>query len=110
MIITTTNNVAGQQITAYLGLVHGETIVGVNALRDIGATFRDLIGGRSGGYEKELVKARAEATQELERRAAELGAHAVVGVSFDTSAIGQAGSMLMINVTGTAVTLAPAAG
>lgn len=105
MIVTTTQEVEGYRITGYYGIVFGEVITGVNFLRDIGAGIRNLIGGRSAGYENELLTARAEALQEMEKRAAEMGAHAIVGVDLDYEVLGADGSMLMVTASGTAVTL-----
>lgn len=74
MIVTTTQEVEGYRITGYYGIVFGEVITGVNFLRDIGAGIRNFIGGRSAGYENELLAARSEALQEMEKRAGEMGA------------------------------------
>ena len=104
MIITTTNTIEGFKIDKYLGLVTGEVIAGVNLFKDIGAGLRNLFGGRSQGYEQELQNAREEAQGELMERAGRLGADAVVGVDLDYEVLGQ-GDMLMVSVTGTAVTL-----
>ncbi|MBM6689108.1 heavy metal-binding domain-containing protein [Collinsella tanakaei] len=104
MIITTTPNVEGYRISGYYGIVFGEVIAGIDFIRDIGASLRNLVGGRSKGYEDELISAREEALDELGRRASELGAHAVVGVDLDYEVLGQ-GGMLMVTASGTAVTL-----
>ena len=104
MIITTTNTIEGFKIDKYLGLVTGEVIAGVNLFKDIGAGLRNLFGGRSQGYEQELQNAREEAQGELVERAGRMGADAVVGVDLDYEVLGQ-GDMLMVSVTGTAVTL-----
>lgn len=104
MIVTTTQSIEGYRITGYYGIVFGEVITGINFLKDFGAGIRNFVGGRSQGYEEELLKARAEALQELERRAAEMGAHAVVGVDLDYEVLGQ-GNMLMVTASGTAVTV-----
>lgn len=104
MIITTTNTIEGFKIDKYLGLVTGEVIAGVNLFKDIGAGLRNLFGGRSQGYEEELQNAREEAQGELMERAGRMGADAVVGVDLDYEVLGQ-GDMLMVSVTGTAVTL-----
>ena len=105
MIVTTTPQIEGKRIVEYKGLVHGEVITGVNFVKDFMAGIRDFIGGRAGSYEEELIKARTEAVQEMERRAQELGANAIVGVDIDYEVLGQAGSMLMVTVSGTAVVL-----
>ena len=104
MIVTTTNSVDGYRVSGYYGIVFGEVITGINFLRDLGAGSRNLVGGRSEGYEQELMQARTEALQELEQRAASLGAHAVIGVDMDYEVLGQ-GNMLMVTASGTAVTL-----
>ena len=105
MIVTTTPAVDGYRVSGYYGIVFsGEVITGVNFLRDFGAGIRNIVGGRSEGYEQELTQARTEALAELEQRAAALGAHAVVGVDIDYEVLGQ-GNMLMVTASGTAVTL-----
>lgn len=104
MIITTTNSIEGFTIDRYLGLVTGEVIAGVNLIKDIGAGLRNLFGGRSQGYEEELLTARESAQRELVERAQKLGADAVVGVDLDYEVLGQ-GDMLMVSMTGTAVAL-----
>ena len=104
MIITTTNSIEGFTIDRYLGLVTGEVISGVNLIKDIGAGLRNLFGGRSQGYEEELLTARESAQRELVERAQRLGADAVVGVDLDYEVLGQ-GDMLMVSMTGTAVAL-----
>lgn len=104
MIVTTTNSVDGYRVSGYYGIVFGEVITGINFLRDLGAGIRNLVGGRSEGYEQELMQARTEALQELEQRAASLGAHAVIGVDMDYEVLGQ-GNMLMVTASGTAVTV-----
>ena len=104
MILTTTNTIEGRTITAYKGIVVGEAIMGANIVRDFFASVTDVIGGRSGAYESKLQDARAEAMAEVEDRAGRLGADAVVGIDLDYEVIGD--SMLMVSVSGTAVTLA----
>lgn len=103
MIVTTTPTIEGQPIRKYLGIVTGEAIVGANVFKDLFAGITDIVGGRAAVYEKELQYARTIATQELEERAAEMGANAVVGVDLDYEVLGQSGSMLMVSVSGTAV-------
>ncbi len=105
MLITTTPNVEGKTITRYCGVVAGEAILGANLFKDLFAGIRDLVGGRSATYERELQKAREIALQELQERACELGANAVVGIDLDYEVIGQNGSMLMVSASGTAVVL-----
>lgn len=88
-----------------MGVVFGEVISGVNFIKDFKASLRDFVGGRSGSYEQELVNARNQAMRELEERAGQLNADAVVGIDVDYEVLGQSGSMLMVSVSGTAVKL-----
>lgn len=106
MIVTTTARVDGHEVGEYLGIVFGEVITGINVLRDIGAGLRNFFGGRSEGYEQELMSAREQALQEMEQRAAERGADAIVGVDMDYEVLGADGSMLMVTASGTAVRFA----
>jgi uncharacterized protein YbjQ (UPF0145 family) len=103
MLITTTPSIEGRRITEYLGVVAGEAIVGANIFRDFFAGIRDIVGGRSAAYEKELRKARDIALAEIAEEAAEMGANAIVGVDVDYETVGAQGSMLMVSVSGTAV-------
>lgn len=103
MLVTTTNTVEGRRIIEYKGLVAGEAILGANLFRDLFASIRDIVGGRSGAYEKVLNDARETAVAELTDKAARLGANAVVGVDIDYETIGSNGSMLMVSASGTAV-------
>jgi len=102
MIVTTTPSVEGKTITGYLGIVAGEAILGANIFRDLFASVRDIVGGRSAAYEQELGRARVTALAELEDRARELGANAIVGVDLDYEVIN---NMLMVSASGTAVKL-----
>ncbi|MGB5305510.1 MAG: heavy metal-binding domain-containing protein [Gammaproteobacteria bacterium] len=103
MIVTTTPNIEGKKITRYCGVVTGEAVLGANLFKDMFAGIRDLVGGRSATYERELQRARDVALQELEQRAQELGANAVVGVDLDYEVLGQSNGMLMVSAGGTAV-------
>ena len=105
MIITTTHTIEGRRISRYLGIVTGETILGVNVIKDLLGTVRDFVGGRSATYERELQNARETALKELESRAAQLGAQAIVGVDLDYEVLGSNNGMLMVSATGTAVML-----
>lgn len=105
MILTTTPTVEGRTITEYKGVVFGEVIAGVNFLRDIAASIRNIVGGRSGSYEEELIKARNQAMNEMADRARILGADAVVGIDIDYEVLGQDNGMLMVTASGTAVKL-----
>ena len=106
MILTTTPSVEGHSIAEYKGVVFGEVVAGVNFLRDIGASIRNFIGGRSGSYEDELIKARTQALNEMSERAFQLGANAVVGIDIDYEVLGEGGGMLRVTASGTAVKLA----
>ncbi len=103
MIVTTTPTIEGKRVTRYLGVVTGEAILGANVFKDFFAGIRDIVGGRSSAYEKELRKARTIALAEVQQAAAELGANAVIGVDIDYETVGGSGSMLMVSVSGTAV-------
>jgi uncharacterized protein YbjQ (UPF0145 family) len=105
MILTTTQSVEGRQIREYKGIVNGEAIMGANVFRDLFASVRDIVGGRSGAYEKELQKARRIALDELAEAGRKLGADAVVGIDLDYEVLGSGGSMLMVAASGTAVAL-----
>ena len=105
MILTTTPTVEGKTIRDYRGLVTGEAIIGTNIFRDFFANVRDVVGGRSAAYERELKKARELAIDEIEAAARDLGADAVVGIDLDYEVVGPDGSMMMVSVNGTAVTL-----
>ena len=103
MLMTTTNTLQGREISDYKGIVTGEVILGANIFKDLFAGIRDIVGGRSGAYEEELQRARQIAMDEMQARAASLGANAVIGVDLDYETVGQNGSMLMVSATGTAV-------
>ena len=105
MILTTTPTIEGHTITEYKGVVFGEVISGVNFIKDFKASLRDFVGGRSGSYEQELINARAQALRELEERARQVNADAVVAIDMDYEVLGQSGSMLMVSASGTAVKL-----
>ena len=104
MTVTTTPGVEGKRITRYHGIVTGEAILGANIFKDFFAGIRDIVGGRSAAYEKELRKARQIALSEAQDAARELGANAIVGVDIDYETVGN-GTMLMVSVSGTAVTV-----
>jgi len=101
--LTTTPTFEGRRITRYLGVVHGEAIVGANVFRDMFAAVRDIVGGRSATYERALAEAREVALGEMQKRAEALGANAVVGVDLDYEVLGQNNGMLMVSCSGTAV-------
>ena len=103
MIVTTTPSIDGKRITQYCGVVAGEAILGANVFKDLFAGLRDIVGGRSGMYERELQKARDIAMRELQERAQALGANAVGGIDLDYEVLGQGNGMLMVSASGTAV-------
>ena len=105
MILSSTPTIEGHPILEYKGIVTGETIIGANFMKDFFAGIRDIIGGRSGSYEKVLREARDTALSEMQDRASQLGANAIVGIDIDYETVGQSGSMLMVAVSGTAVTI-----
>ena len=101
--VTTTPTIEGKPIQDYLGIVTGEVIVGANIFRDLFANIRDIVGGRSGSYERILREARERAIEELQAECGSRGGNAVVGVDLDYEVIGDTGSMLMVSASGTAV-------
>ena len=103
VLVTTTPSVEGRRITDYKGIVTGEAIMGANIFKDLFAGIRDIVGGRSATYERELRRAREMAMAEVMQAAGELGANAVVGVDIDYETVGTNASMLMVTVSGTAV-------
>jgi uncharacterized protein YbjQ (UPF0145 family) len=103
MLVTTTNTIEGRRITQYFGLVASETILGANLFRDIFASVRDIVGGRSNSYEEVLNDARETAVAEMIEKAKAMGANAVIGVDIDYETVGGKGSMLMVTAAGTAV-------
>ena len=105
MILTTTPTIEGRTIVEYKGVVFGEVIAGVDFLRDIAASIRNFVGGRSGSYEEELIRAREQAMDEMRQRAVALGADAVVGIDIDYEVLGANNGMLMVTASGTAVKL-----
>ena len=107
MILTTTSTIDGYRVTGYLGLVTGEAILGADLFKDLFAGIRNIVGGRSAAYEKELANARELALAEIEERARQLGADAVIGIDLDYEVIGSGSSMLMVSASGTAVRLEP---
>ncbi|HRI37877.1 MAG TPA: heavy metal-binding domain-containing protein [Nitrospira sp.] len=103
MILSTTNNIEGRKTVKYLGLVSGDAILGANIFRDFFASIRDIVGGRSASYEKELRKAKDIALEEMRDQAKQLGANAIIGIDIDYETIGANSSMLMVSASGTAV-------
>ena len=105
MILTTTPTIEGHTILEYKGVVTGETIIGANAIKDFFAGIRDVVGGRSGSYEKVLRKAKDTSMEEMVERAQAMGANAIVGIDIDYETIGESNSMLMVATSGTAVVI-----
>ncbi len=105
MIITTTNSVEGSRIGEYMGIVTGEAIIGANVVKDFLAGIRDIVGGRSGAYEKALRTAREEALREMANEGRARGADAIIGVDLDYEVLGAGNGMLMVTTSGTAVAL-----
>jgi uncharacterized protein YbjQ (UPF0145 family) len=103
LIVTTTNGVDGKIANQYLGIVTGETIIGANIFKDFFAGIRDIVGGRSGSYERVLREAKDTALAEMEEMALKMGADAVIGVDLDYETVGANGGMLMVTASGTAV-------
>jgi len=105
MLITTTDGVEGRQILDYKGIVSGEAILGANLFRDFFAGIRDIVGGRSGSYEKVLADAKEMALETMREKAEAMGANAIVAVDLDYEVLGETNSMLMVVANGTAVVL-----
>ena len=103
MLLTTTNDIQGKEITEYHGLVTGEAIIGANIFKDIFAAIRDVVGGRSGAYEKALRDAKDFAMQEMQEAASQVGANAIIAIDLDYEALGKDSGMLMVSASGTAV-------
>lgn len=103
MVITTTNEIQDKKVMEYKGIVFGEVISGINMFKDMGASLRNIFGGRSKGYEDELLTARENALEEMKTRAANLGANAIIGVKMDYEVLGADNGMLMVTCSGTAV-------
>lgn len=105
MILTTTNTIEGHPVKEYKGIVTGETIIGANALKDFMAGLTDFFGGRSTTYEKVLIEGKETALRELQERAVQMGANAVIGIDLDYETVGPNGGMLMVTASGTAVVI-----
>ena len=103
MILTTTPTIEGRPVKQYLGIVTGETIIGANAIKDFMASLTDFFGGRSTTYEQVLLEGKETALREIQDRAAQLGANAIVGIDLDYETVGANGGMLMVTASGTAV-------
>ena len=104
MLLSTTSVIDGKRIATYHGLVSGEAILGANVFRDLFAGIRDIVGGRSAAYEKELRRAKELAIQEMSEQAQAMGANAIIGIDLDYETVGK-GTMLMVSASGTAVTI-----
>ena len=104
-MLSTTNTIEGSPVKDYLGIVTGETIIGANIFKDLFASIRDIVGGRSGSYERVLKEAKDTALREMTENASKLGASAVIGIDLDYETVGKNGGMLMVTASGTAVKL-----
>ena len=105
MILTTTPTIEGRTIVEYKGVVFGEVVNGINFIKDFTTGLTNIFGGRSGSYEQELIQARYNAMQEMEKHAFNMGANAVIGVDIDYEVLGQGGNMIMVTASGTAVVI-----
>ena len=105
MILSTTNTIEGKPVNDYLGIVTGETIRGANIFKDFFASIRDIVGGRSGSYERVIREAKDTALKEMKEEAIKLNANAVIGIDLDYETVGKNGGMLMVTASGTAVKL-----
>ena len=105
MILSTTNNIDGNPVKNYIGIVTGETIIGANIFKDFFASIRDVVGGRSGSYEKVLREAKDTALKEMKENASKLNADAIIGIDLDYETVGKGGGMLIVTASGTAVKL-----
>ena len=105
MLISTTSSIEGKTIKEFRGVVFGEVINGVNFIRDFTAGITNVLGGRATEYEEELIDTRAEALNEMIKRAEKIGANAIIGTKVDYETIGESGSMLMVVASGTAVVI-----
>jgi uncharacterized protein YbjQ (UPF0145 family) len=103
ILLSTTSVIEGRPVSRYLGIVTGEAIIGANVFRDMFATVRDIVGGRSATYEKGLAEAREIALSEMRQQAVALGANAVIAVDLDYEVLGSNNGMLMVSASGTAV-------
>lgn len=104
MLLTTTHAIEGKTIKEYKAIVTGETIIGANIFKDFMAGIRDIIGGRSGAYERVLREAKETSMSEMVARAKQFGADAIIGIDIDYESLGKNGGMLMVSTSGTAVT------
>lgn len=105
MLQTTTSTLDNREVTEYLGIVSGEAIIGANLFKDLFASIRDVVGGRSGSYERVLREAKGNALEDMNSEAEKLGADAIIGIDLDYETVGKAGGMLMVTASGTAVKL-----
>ncbi|MEM6829597.1 MAG: heavy metal-binding domain-containing protein [Bacteroidota bacterium] len=103
MLLTTTNNIEGKTISTYYGMVTGEAIIGANIFKDFFASITDIVGGRSGAYEKSLKDAKNTAIHEMKEAALSLGANAIIAIDLDYETVGKDSGMLMVSASGTAV-------
>lgn len=107
LILTTTDCLEGFRVTKYIGIVTGEVIFGTDLFRDFGANIRDVVGGRAGGYQKIMQRARDKAIEEMEDFANEYGANAIIGVDIDYQSLGEKNTLILCSANGTAVLIEP---
>ncbi len=105
MLSTTSPSIEGHHIVEYKGIVFGEVINGIDFIKDFAAGLTNFFGGRSGSYEGELINARENAIREMEQRAYQMGANAVIGVDIDYEVLGRENNMIMVTASGTAVVI-----
>ncbi len=104
MLILTTPNIEGKNISDYHGLVSGEALLGANVYKDMFSGVRDVVGGRTSAYEEELQKARDIALKSIEEKAKKVGANAVIGVRIVYHNLGGTmGNTILVSISGTAV-------
>ncbi len=102
----TTETAHNLPVAERLGIVAGETVLGLNAFKDLFADARGLVGGNSQTMQTAMKDAREQAMESLKAEAAKMDADAVVGISIEYNDIGNGGKMMMVAATGTAVRLA----
>lgn len=105
MIVTTTDSIEGKRVTAYLGICSGEAVIGANVFKDFFAGIRDVVGGRSGSYEKVLLEGKNNALEDMMAQAEAVNANAIIGVDIDYEVLGKENGMMMVVANGTAVTV-----
>ena len=105
MIFSTTSGIEGREVDQYLGIVFGDAVIGINVFKDFMAGMRNVFGGRSATYERELSAARDTVMNAIAQQAQAMGADAVIGIKLDYETLGTNGGMLMVTGSGTAIRL-----